>query len=253
MCGRFVSSNAPAALADFFGTDTPEVELEPRYNVAPTTDVYGVVASQHAVRSIRLFRWGLLPGWAKDVRMGGSMINARAETVAEKRSFSSSFRSRRLLVPMTGFYEWQPGAEPGAPKTPMYIHAADDSPLAVAGIWSPWRDPAAAPDAAEEWLHTCAVLTTAANAVMRPVHDRMPVILDRSHWAEWLDPANDDIDGLLSLLQPAPDALLTMHRVSTAVNKVQNRGESLILAVDPETGDAADTAGGSSTAGAGTP
>ena len=253
MCGRFVSSNAPAALADFFGSDAPEVELEPRYNVAPTTDVYGVVASQHAIRSIRVFRWGLLPSWAKDVRMSASMINARAETVAEKRSFASSFRSRRLLVPMTGFYEWQPGPEPGAPKTPMYIHAADASPLAVAGIWSPWRDPAAAPDSEGEWLHTCAVLTTAANTVMRPVHDRMPVILDRSLWDEWLDPANDDTEGLLSLLRPAPDELLTMHPVSTAVNKVQNRGESLILAVEPESGASTVPTGRSTSFEAGAP
>ena len=250
MCGRFVSSNAPAALADFFGADPPEVELEPRYNVAPTTDVYGVVASPNGLRSIEVYRWGLLPSWAKDLRMGSSMINARAETVAEKRSFASSFRSRRLLVPMTGFYEWQPGDGPRAAKVPMYIHAVDDSPLAVAGIWSAWRNPATGAGATGEWLHTCAVLTTSANATMRAVHDRMPVILDRSHWQEWLDPTNDDTEGLLSLLRPAPDGLLTMHRVSTAVNKVQHRGEALILPVD----EASETAperviGSASTAG----
>jgi putative SOS response-associated peptidase YedK len=232
MCGRFVSSNAPAALADFFGADQPETELEPRYNVAPTTDVYGVVASSHGLRSLEVYRWGLVPSWAKDLRMGSTMINARAETIAEKRSFAPSFRSRRLLVPMTGFYEWRSGDGPKSAKQPVYIHAADDSPLAVAGIWSAWRNPEAASGSAGEWLHTCAVITTAANGFISAVHDRMPVILTRSLWEEWLDPTNDDLDGLVSMLRPADDDLLVMHRVGTAVNRVQNRGEALIQAVD---------------------
>jgi putative SOS response-associated peptidase YedK len=232
MCGRFVSSNAPAALADFFGADQPETELEPRYNVAPTTDVYGVVASPHGLRSIEVYRWGLVPSWAKDLRMGSTMINARAETVAEKRSFASSFRSRRLLVPMTGFYEWRSADGPTSPKVPVYIHAADDSPLAVAGIWTAWRTPAAPSGTAGEWLHTCAVITTVANRFISAVHDRMPVILDRSLWEEWLDPSNNDVDSLVSMLRPADDDLLVMHRVGTAVNRVQNRGEELILPVD---------------------
>jgi putative SOS response-associated peptidase YedK len=231
MCGRFVASNAPAALADFFGADQPETELESRYNVAPTTDVYGVVASRHGLRSIEVYRWGLVPSWAKDLRMGSTMINARAETVAEKRSFASSFRTRRLLVPMNGFYEWHAATGPKSAKVPVYIHAADDSPLAVAGIWSAWRTPDAPTGSSGEWLHTCAVITTVANGFISPVHDRMPVILERSLWDEWLDPSNDDLDGLVAMLRPADDDLLVMHRVGTAVNRVQNRGEELILPV----------------------
>lgn len=232
MCGRFVASNAPAALADFFGADPPTVDLAPAYNVAPTNDVYGVVATSNGVRSIEVFRWGLLPSWAKDRTVGSSMINARAETLAEKRSFSPSFRRRRLLVPMTGFYEWKAGSAPRAAKTPMFIHSADDTPLAVAGVWSAWRDPSAPPDAAGEWLHTCSIITVAANATMAPIHDRMPAILERSAWDEWLDPTNDHLDALSSLLRPAPDGLLVMHRVSTLVNKVQNKGADLVLPVD---------------------
>lgn len=235
MCGRFVASNAPAALADFFGAELPAVDLAPAYNVAPTNDVYGVVAAEDGHRSIEVFRWGLLPSWAKDVKVGSTMINARAETLAEKRSFSTSFRRRRLLVPMTGFYEWQAGPTPRAPKTPMFIHSSDGAPLAVAGVWSAWHDPSAPKGAAGEWLHTCAVVTVAANATMAPVHDRMPAILERTAWAEWLDPANDHLDALSSLLRPAADGLLVMHRVSTMVNKVQNKGAELILPVDDAT------------------
>lgn len=229
MCGRFVSSNAPAALADFFGTDVPDVELPPRFNVAPTNDVYGVVASANQVRSLEVFRWGLLPSWAKEARIGSSMINARAETVHEKRSFVSSFRSRRLIVPMSGFYEWTTSPIPGGrpAKLPFFIHRVDDEPLAVAGLWSAWRDPAGD----GSWLHTCAVITTAANATMSAVHDRMPALLDRAVWDEWLDPTNDDLPALMHLLQPAAEGVLTMHRVGVEVNKVQHKGPELILPV----------------------
>lgn len=239
MCGRFVSSSSPDAIAQFFGAsfetgaggDTAP-DLPPNFNVAPTNDVYGVVADD-GERVLQAFHWGLVPSWANDTKVGSKMINARAETLAEKPAFKSLFASRRLLVPMDGFYEWQapgPGASltaAGKPmKTPMFIHRADGAPLAVAGLWAVWRDKAAGPDA--PWLHSCTVITTAANETMAPVHDRMPVILPRDRWDEWLDPANRDIAALQHLLVPAGNDVLIMHAVSTAVNNVRNKGPELV-------------------------
>lgn len=170
-----------------------------------------------------MFRWGLVPSWAKDIAIGSRMINARAETLAEKPSFRRLFRSQRLLVPMDGFYEWM--ARSGG-KTPMYIHRVDGTPMAVAGLWSAWRDPASSPDA--PWLHTCTLITTSANRTMAPVHDRMPVILEPTDWQEWLDGTHHDTDELQHLLRPAADHVLTMHAVSTRVNHVRNKGAELI-------------------------
>ena len=164
--------------------------LGANYNVAPTNDIYAVVADSNAEPTLRTFRWGLVPSWAKDLKIGSKMINARAETLAEKPAFKSLFRSKRVIVPMDGFYEWKvvPGHKT---KQPYFIHRCDDEPLAVAGLWAVWRDKAAGPDA--PWLHTCTVITTAANATMAPVHDRMPVLLAPQAWQQWLDPDNHDL------------------------------------------------------------
>ena len=222
MCGRFVATNSPTAVADFFGaTATGAPGLEPNYNVAPTTDVWGVVADAEGARRIEAFRWGLVPSWADDVRIGSRMINARAETLAEKASFRRPFARTRLLLPMDGFYEWQ---QTPTGKQPVFIHRADGAPLAVAGLWTAWRPKGVEDD---QWLHTCTVITTSANATMRPVHDRMPVLLDRALWDTWLDPANGDTTTLAGLLVPAPDDVLVMHRVSTEVNSVRHRGAHL--------------------------
>lgn len=235
MCGRFVSTDPPDKLADFFGTSLyhlPE-PLGPNHNVAPTTDVYGVSASADGTRHLRVFHWGLVPSWAKEVKIGSRMINARAETLAEKASFKAPFRKHRCLVPMSGFYEWKAG-EPGGPltaagkpaKQPYFIHRPDGQPLAVAGLWAAWRDPDADPDA--PWLHSCTVITTDANRTMAALHDRMPVILDERDWQEWLDPSQQDTTALSRLLVPAPDDLLELYPVSTDVNQVRNKGPELI-------------------------
>ena len=232
MCGRFVSSSSPDRIAEFFGASFEGEQLQANYNVAPTNDVYGVVADPQGERHVQLFRWGLVPSWAKDLKIGAKMINARAETLGEKPAFKGLFRKHRLLVPMDGFYEWQAGAgdevtKAGKPvKTPMYIHRVDGEPLAVAGLWAAWKEPGSEPDAA--WLHSCTVITTSANGTMAPVHDRMPVLVPRRAWAAWLDPRNNDMAALQQLLIPAPDDLLEMHAVSTAVNSVRNKGEELI-------------------------
>jgi putative SOS response-associated peptidase YedK len=233
VCGRFVSTSTPEQIAAYFGASFEGDALAPSYNVAPTNDIYAVVRDQGETRSVRAFHWGLVPMWAKDTKIGSSMINARAETLSEKPSFKGLLRKRRCIIPIDGFYEWQ-AAVAGAPlspkgkpiKRPMFIHRVNGEPLAVAGLWSIWRDKAGPPDGA--WLHSCTIITTSANATMLPVHERMPVILGAESWGEWLDPANDDPDTLKLLLRPAPDDVLTMHAVSTQVNNVRNKGPELI-------------------------
>ncbi len=234
MCGRFVSSHSADKIAEFFGAAFQgEATLPANYNVAPTQDVYAVVADAAGAREVQPFHWGLVPSWAKDIKIGSKMINARSETIAEKPAFKGLFKKHRLIIPMDGFYEWQqagPGAlltNAGKPmKTPMFIHSSDGQMLAVAGLWAMWRDKAAGPDA--PWLHSCTVITTSANETMEPVHDRMPVLLSPDEWEEWLDPTNNDLDALQHLLVPAPNDVLVMHAVSTAVNNVRNTGPELV-------------------------
>lgn len=237
MCGRFVSSSSPEKIAEYFGAAFEGETLGENYNVAPTNDIYAVVAGPDGSPRLEVFHWGLIPVWAKERKLGQKMINARAETLASKPAFKGVFTKHRCLIPMDGFYEWQAG-RPGGPltkagkpaKQPMFIQRLDGEPLAVAGLWSAWRDPA---EQGADWLHTAAVVTTSANATMSPIHDRMPVILPRSAWATWLDPANGDLESLSRLLLPAPDTLLTTHPVSTAVNNVRTKGPELIEPVGP--------------------
>jgi len=240
MCGRFVSAGSPDRIAAYFDTVLPtEVVAESlgeNYNVAPTQDIYAVVGTGDGAARLDTFHWGLVPGWAKDRRIGSKMVNARAETLAEKPAFKSLFRTKRCIVPMDGFYEWKAGAEGGPVnakgkllKQPMYIHRADGDPLAVAGLWTRWKDP---DDPEGRFLHSVTVITTAANRTVAPVHDRMPAILPSSQWATWLDPANQDLDVLAPLLAGCDDDVLVMHEVSTDVNNVRNNRPDLIAPVE---------------------
>ncbi len=232
MCGRFVSSSSPEKIAEYFGAAFDGESLGENFNVAPTTDIYGVVVGADGEARLEVFHWGLLPVWAKDRKLGQKMINARSETMASKPAFKGVFRKHRCLIPMDGFYEWQAG-QPGGPvtkggkpaKQPMFISRLDGAPLAVAGLWSAWRDPA---DGGSDWLHTATVVTTSANTTMAPIHDRMPVILPQSAWSTWLDPANEDLAALSQLLVPAPDTLLQVRPVGTDVNNVRNKGPQLL-------------------------
>ena len=240
MCGRFVSASDPSRVAAYFGAETDIDSLGENYNVAPTNDIMAVVSDTDGNRQLQVFHWGLIPVWAKDAKIGSKMINARAETLAEKNAFKGVFRKHRCIIPMDGFYEWAAGIEGGPvtakgqlAKRPHFVHRIDGEPLAVAGLWSAWRDRSAGPDA--PWLHSATVVTTSANATMTPIHDRMPVILPRAMWDLWLDPANQNIEVLGNLLVPAPDDLLTMHEVSTEVNNVRNKGASLIEPVERAT------------------
>ncbi len=228
MCGRFASTSTPDQIATYFGAQAPELldeEIRPDYNVAPTRDV-PVVRVRGGSRRVDLLRWGLVPRWAKDLRIGSKMINARGETVATKNSFRSAFSRRRCIVAADGFYEWQrlPVAEGEKPKKqPMFIHRTDGDPLAFAGLHERWTDAEGVRE-----IHTCTIITTAANDMMAPIHDRMPVLLAPADWDEWLDPENHDSVGLERLLVPAPNALLTAYSVSDSVNSVKNNDSSLV-------------------------
>ena len=233
MCGRFVSSSTPERIAAYFGAELAVEPLGQNFNVAPTNDIYGVVATGNEALELQAFHWGLVPVWAKERKIGQRMINARSETLAEKAAFKGVFKKHRCIIPMDGFYEWAVGEE-GGPRTkagklakrPHFIHRADGEPLAVAGLWSAWKD--RSEGAEEGWLHSATVVTTSANTTMEAVHNRMPVILPRAMWNIWLDPANQNIEMLSKLLVPAPEQLLTMHEVSTQVNNVRNKGGDLI-------------------------
>lgn len=236
MCGRFVSTAGPDRIAAYFDTVLPTEavadSLGENYNVAPTQDIHAVVAHADGTARVDTFHWGLIPSWAKDRKIGSKMINARAETLAEKSSFKGLLKKKRCIIPMDGFYEWKPGVDGGPVnakgkplKQPMFIHRVDDELLTVAGLWTAWKDP---DDPDGRWLHSATIITTAANDTMRPVHDRMPAILTPDRWATWLDPANEDIALLESLLDGGPPELLTMQAVSTEVNNVRNNRADLL-------------------------
>ena len=223
MCGRFASTSPPDALASYFGAEAPldpDVDATPDYNVAPTRDV-ATIRIREGDRNLDYLRWGLVPRWAKDLRIGSKMINARAETVATKNAYRSAFKRRRCLIAADGFYEWQRLDD--KTKQPMYIHRADGDPLAFAGLHERWIDAEGLRE-----VHTCTIITTTPNDMMAPIHDRMPVLLAPRDWERWLDPEHDDVDDLQSLLVPAPDSLLTAYAVSTEVNNVRNNHPDLI-------------------------
>lgn len=229
MCGRYVSATPPDQIASYFGADAPEARLEPSYNVAPTQDVYAVLADG-GVRHLDAFHWGLVPSWAKDAKIGSRMINARAESLADKAAFKAAFKRRRCIVPADGFYEWR--KDPKAPKgkkQPFYVHRPDEKPYAFAGLWELWRGP----DGDQEPLRSLTIVTTTANGPLGEVHDRMPVVLPEGTWDTWLDRENEDLDLLGRLLVPAAPALIAMHPISTQVNSVRNDGPQLIEPVDP--------------------
>lgn len=199
-------------------------ELGPRYNVAPTQPI-SVIVQRDEGRFLELHRWGLVPSWAKNAAAGNRMINARAETVASSPAFRTSFLRRRCIIPADGFYEWQ---RDGRRKRPFLISAADERPLAFAGLWAPWRDPLTG-----EWLLSAAVVTTTANGMVGQIHDRMPAILDPETWRLWTDPEVHDTGLLSAVLVPAPDELLTLRPVSALVNNANNEGPALLGPPEP--------------------
>jgi putative SOS response-associated peptidase YedK len=209
MCGRFTLILDPVALREDLDLGNIPEGMPPRYNVAPSQPV--AVVRDGQARAVELFRWGLIPSWAKDPSIGNRMINARAETLLEKPTFKAAFTRRRCLVLADGFFEWKHAAGKAARSQPYYFRLADGKPFAFAGLWDLWT-PA---DGSE--LPTCTVITTQANARVGEVHDRMPVILDAATMWDWLDPQARPAD-LTGLLRPYPPEKMSTQPVSTMVN-----------------------------------
>lgn len=261
MCGRYASFRAAQDLADAFAVEPESVapdarDLPPSWNLAPTDAVRVVVererrpAGEDAAaepepgveRSLRLARWGLVPSWAKDPKVGARMINARVESLAEKPAFRRALASRRCLVPAEGYYEWQkpPAGSPArTPKQPYWIHPDDDAPLAFAGLYEFWRDPTRDDDDPHRWLVSMTIVTAGAPtddpalAGLAAIHDRRPVVLPPDRWQDWLDPYRTDPAEAVELLgSRAPHLVATP--VSTAVNRVGTDGPELLEPVAPD-------------------
>ncbi|MGK7662802.1 SOS response-associated peptidase [Marinovum algicola] len=220
MCGRFAVTLPTDAMAQLFdalpANDLPEV---PDYNVCPTTRI-ATVRAEEGQRRLAPMRWGFLPQWYKSPTDGPLLINARAETIADKPAFRAACRARRCLIPVTGFYEWTKDGDGN--RLPWYIRRADGDTLAFAGIWQDWaRD--------GEALRTCAIVTTAANTKMQAIHHRMPVVLEPADWPLWLGEAGK---GAAPLMQPADDAVLEFYRVDPKVNSNRASGPELIEPFD---------------------
>ena len=221
MCGRFFIRQAPYVFASAYGY-SEQPNFPPRYNVAPTQPV-PVVLSEGGERHFRLVRWGFWPGWLEDPRDFPLVINARAETLAEKATFRGALRHRRCIFLADGFYEWRrEGRGKAATRTPFMIGQADGAPMALAGLWETW----ASADGSE--VDTAAIVTTGANGVLAAVHDRMPVVLGREAVAAWLDTRGVDSGPASALCRPCPDEWLTLDPVSPRVNHVGNDDVDLI-------------------------
>ncbi len=213
MCGRYTLSQQPEILAEIFSLNTVP-EIEPRYNIAPTQKVAVVLqTTDTGSPQMQRLRWGLIPSWAKDLSIGAKLINARSETVTEKPSFRSAFKHRRCLIIADGFYEWQ---RQERKKQPFYFRLQDRQPFAFAGLWEKWKSPEG------EEIASCTILTTQANELLQPIHDRMPVILQRAYYNLWLDPHSQSPEPLQQILNPYPPDAMTAYPVSTLVNSTAN-------------------------------
>ena len=223
MCGRFALVATGEEVAEHYQlSEVPFVV--PRYNVAPTQPVAAVRLGRGGEREFTFFQWGLIPSWAKDPSIGSRMINARAETAAEKPAYRAAFKRRRCLLPSTGFYEWH---QLEGRKQPMYIHPTDDKIMSLAGLWEIWHDPEGG------LLETCTILTTTPNSLMESIHNRMPVVLNPRDYNAWLNPETAT-DQLQHLLRPYDEGRLAAYPVSTAVNRPQNDDETCIAPLAEE-------------------
>ena len=222
MCGRFVQYSNAQVYASAFAVETL-FEARPRYNLAPTQAVLAVRTGESGVRELTPLRWGLVPSWSKGPDNRYSMINARAETVSSKPAYRNAFKHRRCLIPSEGFYEWK--SQPGG-KTPYLIRRKDGAPFALAGLWERWHGEDG------QALESCTIIVTDANDLVRGIHERMPVILEREDYAAWLDPDNGDTGALTALLKPTDPGPWTLHPVSRLVNSARNDTPELLRAVE---------------------
>lgn len=223
MCGRFTLTAEISALQESFPWLNIPPEIAPRYNIAPTQAV-AVVANDGKNR-LDFYNWGLIPSWAKDPEIGNRMINARAETLAEKPSFKAAFRRRRCLILADGFYEWQK-QESSKAKIPMYIRLASHESFAFAGLWELWNSK----DGSQ--ILSCTIITTEPNELMQSIHNRMPVILPAEAYPTWLEPGEQSLEGLTPLLKPYPAEQMVAYPVSTLVNSPANDLPQVIIPVD---------------------
>jgi putative SOS response-associated peptidase YedK len=228
MCGRYTLTLPGNMLVDWFDFDPSGLDLEPQYNIAPTSRVLTLTGPGDHLQG-RLMRWGLIPFFSKEPRTKYNMINARAETIAENNAYKGPFQRRRCLIPADSFYEWK--KLDGKRKQPMRIMLKSGEPFAFAGIWEAWQDknnPAAEP------ILSCSIITTSANSLVEPIHDRMPVILPPDLYPAWTDPANQDAAALRELLLPYDPGLMQAYPVSSLVNSVRNQGPELLQPAGPE-------------------
>ena len=213
MCGRFTLTVDPADLQDAFAGFTLPTQFAPRYNIAPSQPILAIPNDGKSAADF--FVWGLIPSWAKDPAIGSRLINARAETLAEKPAFRGSYKYHRCLILADGFYEWksQPGVKA---KTPHFIYLKSRRPFAFAGLWDEWNSPDGS------LVRSCTIVTTTPNELMALIHSRMPVILAPDAYAQWLDPAVRTPDSLGALLKPFPSDQMSAHPVSTLINSPAN-------------------------------
>jgi len=217
MCGRYTLESDMSFLQLRFKFVTSDLDYKPRYNIAPTQDVLTV--TNDGDRHGQFMRWGLVPFWAKDLKIGYRMINAKSETLAERSAFRNAFKKRRCLVLADGFFEWR---KDGKEKIPTYIFLKSREPFAFAGLWETWKSPE------DEIIPSCTIVTTEPNSFMEPIHNRMPAILSEEAEALWLDPLTEDPTVLQQLLVPSPPELMDSYEVSTLVNTPKNQGKEII-------------------------
>jgi putative SOS response-associated peptidase YedK len=230
MCGRYVMARATGDLLSYFDAEVEEgAAPPPSWNVAPTDDVPIIAeraSGEGPERRLLIARWGLVPSWAKDVKIGSKLINARSETVLDKPAFRKAAVKRRALVPAEGYYEWEKTAD--GKKIPNYLYSEKDELLAFAGLYEFWPDPSLPEDDPHRWLLSCTVLTTTAHDSLGHVHDRAPVIVPREMYADWLNPDITDKEAVQHLLESIPEPVLTPRVVTDRVNSVRNNGPELI-------------------------
>jgi putative SOS response-associated peptidase YedK len=229
MCGRYRLSRRKQVVEEYFESaseESEEADWSPRYNIAPTQPV-ATVRQAGSSRILSMMRWGLVPSWATDIKIGNQLINGRSETVLEKPAFRDSFRTRRCLIPADGFYEWK---KSGKQRQPFHFGMKDGTLFAFAGVWDRWKSPGG------PWLQSCSILTTAPNEMLDGVHDRMPVILPRRHYETWLTAPAAEVQRLAELLVPFDAGFMRRYPVSSLVNKPENDTPECALEVaEPET------------------
>jgi putative SOS response-associated peptidase YedK len=216
MCGRYTLKTPAGVLTERFDIEESSTSITSSYNIAPTQQVATVLA-ENGKRKLEMLHWGLIPSWAKDPKVGNRMINARAETVAEKPSYRKAFQERRCLIVADGFYEWQ---KTDNGKQPFYIRMEDESPFAFAGLWESWRNGGE--------IRSCTIITTTPNELAASIHNRMPVILHPEDYDMWLDPDFEEREPLTSLLKPFPAEAMEAYPVSRRINKPANNDAGVV-------------------------